>query len=115
MSVVDILFMVLVIAVAVLMTILKNKVPAWLGFVLMLAASVTVIIGGAATKHYKPVPLGVAGVLGTVLVWITGATSQPAAGDGTLGGIATGVKWWVWLITAVLVVGGAAIGFALPG
>lgn len=117
MSVGDILFMVLVVAVAVLMTILKNRVPSWLGFVLMLAASIAAIVGGAATKHYKPVPLGVAGVLGTVLVWITGATSQPAtdSDSNTLGGIATGVKWWVWLITAVLVVGGAAIGFALPG
>jgi hypothetical protein len=127
MSGVDILFMVLVVGVAILMAILKDRVPSWLGFVLMLAAAIAAIVGGAATKHYKVVPLGVAGMLSTILVWITGATSRPSTNydpdedrdrgrdsADTLGGIATRVKWWAWLIAAGLVLGGVAVGFALP-
>jgi len=126
MSVLDILFMVLVVGVAILMAILKDRVPSWLGFVLMLAAAIAAIVGGAATKHYKVIPLAAAGVVGTILLWITGATSKPATNydpDGdrdrdsadTVGGIATRIQWWAWLIAAGLLVGGVAIGFALPG
>jgi len=129
MSTLDIIFMVLVVGVAILMAILKDKVPSWLGFVLMLAAAIAAIVGGAVTKHYKVIPLAAAGAVGTILLWITGATSKPAtnydpdedrernrdAGGDTLGGIATRIQWWAWLIAAGLLVGGVAIGFALPG
>src|SRR5215467_4191241 len=98
MEVGDILFMVLVVAVAVLMAILKNKVPHWLGFVLMLLASIVAIAGGAATKNYKAIPLGVAGVIGTIIAWVSGATSQPVASDDTLGGVAERIRWYSWLI-----------------
>jgi len=114
MSVGEILFMVLVVAVAVLMAILKNKMPSWLGFVLMLLASIVAIAGGAATKNYKAIPLGVAGVIGTIVAWVSGATSQPAASDDTLGGIAERVPWYSWLIIAVVLVAGVGIGFAVP-
>jgi len=128
MSALDILFMVLVVGVAILMAILKDRVPSWLGFVLMLAAAIAAIVGGAATKHYKVIPLAAAGAAGTILLWITGATSRPATNydpdedrdrnrdsADTLGGIATRIQWWAWLIAAGLLVGGVAIGFALPG
>ena len=105
--------MVLVVGVAILIAILKNKVPAWLGFVLMLAASVAAIIGSAATKNYKAIPLGAAGVVGTIVAWISGATSKAQASDDTLGGIAENIPWWAWLIIAVLLVAGVGIGFAL--
>src|ERR1041385_4433276 len=114
MSVGDILFMVLVVGVAVLMAILKNKVPSVLGFILMLVASIVAIVAGAATKNYKPIPLGVAGVIGTIVAWVSGATSQPAASDDTLGGVAERVPWLSWLVIAVLLVAGIGIGFALP-
>jgi len=128
MSVGEIVFMVAVVAVALLMTVLKGKVPAWLGFLLMLIASIVVIVGSAVTGGYKAIPLGVAGVIGTILVWIFGATSQPATNpdlpggdDGqrrddpdTLGGVASRVRWWTWLVVAVLVVGGFGLSFAIP-
>jgi hypothetical protein len=125
----EIIFMVAVVAVAVLVTILKSKLPAWLGFVLMLAACVVAIVGGAVTNNYKAIPLGVAGVIGTILAWVTGAKSNPATNpdlpdDGTsssrpddpdtLGGVASNVGWWAWLIIAALVIGALALTFALP-
>src|SRR4051812_40225839 len=58
MSTGEILFMVAVVAVAILVTALKSKVPAWLGFILMLVASAVAIVGGAATQNYKAIPLG---------------------------------------------------------
>jgi hypothetical protein len=110
----DIIFMVVVVAVAVLVTVLKGKVPAWLGFVLMLAASVAAIAGGAATKNFKAIPLGVAGVIGTIVAWVTGATSSASASDDTLGGVASNITWWAWLVIAVLVVGAVAVTFVIP-
>jgi len=114
MSIGEIIFMVAVVGVAILVTILKSKVPAWLGFVLMLAASVVAIVGGAATHNFKAVPLGVAGVIGTIIAWVTGATSSAAASDDTLGGVAENIRWWAWLIIAALVVGAMAVTFAIP-
>lgn len=128
MSTGEIIFMVAVVAVAILVTALKSKVPAWLGFVLMLAASAVAIVGGAATQNYKAIPLGVAGVIGTIIAWATGATSSPATNpelpgpdDGqrrddpdTLGGVANNIKWWAWLIIVALVVGSIAITFVIP-
>ncbi len=128
MSIGEIIFMVVVVAVAALMTVLKSKVPAWLGFVLMLAASVVAIVGGAATGNFKAIPLGVAGVIGTIIAWVTGATSSAATNpelpdDGTslrrddpdtLGGVASHIRWWAWLIIAALVVGAVAVTFVIP-
>lgn len=128
MSTGEIVFMVAVVAVAALVTALKGKVPAWLGFLLMLIASIVVIVGSAVTQSYKAIPLGAAGVIGTILVWIFGATSQPATNpdlpggdDGqrrddpdTLGGVASRVSWWTWLIVAVLVLGAFGVSFAIP-
>ena len=126
MSAVDILFMGLVVAVAILMAVLKSKIPYWLGFVLMIVAGSVTIVGGAVTHEYKAIPLGVAAVVGTIVVWISGATSSPASstdscgGDSrrddpdTLGGIASRVRWYAWLIVVALVAGGVAVGFALP-
>src|SRR5262249_9554513 len=104
MSAGEIIFIVAVVAVATLMTILKGKVPAWLGFVLMLLASLVAIVGGAATKNFRAIPLGAAGVIGTIIAWVSGASSNPATnpdlpGDSrkddpdTLGGVATNIPW----------------------
>ena len=116
MSVGEIIFMVAVVVVAVLMAILKDKLPAWAGFLLMIAAGIVAIAGGAATKNYRAVPLGVAAVIGTVILWIAGATSAPSVSDDgdTLGGTASNARWYIWLIVAGLLVGGVGIGFALP-
>lgn len=128
MSVGEILFMVAVVAVAVLMTVLKGKVPAWLGFILMLAASVVAIVGGAVTRNYKAIPIGVAGVIGTIIAWRAGAESSPATnperpgtGDDprrddpdTLGGVASRIGWKAWLAIAVVLAGAVAVTFVLP-
>lgn len=128
MSVGDTLFMVAVVAVAALVTVLKGKVPAWLGFSLMLAGCVIVIIGSAATQSYKALPLGVAGLIGTILVWVNGATSSAATNpdlpdDGTstrrddpdtLGGLTSRVRWWAWVVVTALVIGAFGLSFAIP-
>ena len=110
----DIIFMVAVIVVAILMTILKDKLAPWLGFVLMLVASVVAIVGSAATKNYRAIPLGSAGVVSTIIAWVSGAKSEAQAEDDTLGGLAKNIPWWAWLIIAVLMVAGVVIGFVLP-
>jgi len=128
MSAGEIVFMVAVVGVAVLMTILKGKVPAWLGFVLMLAASAVAIVGGATTGNFRAIPLGIAGVAGTIIAWVSGATSSAAtnydpsdSGDSsrrddpdTLGGVASNIRWWAWLIILGLVVAAVAVTFAIP-
>ncbi len=129
MSAGEIIFMVLVVGVAILMAVLKDKMPYWLGFILMLIASAAAIAGGVAMKGYRIIPLGVACLLGTIVAWVSGATSRPATSDDaggggdsdrdrdkpdTLGGLASRVRWYAWVIIAALVVGGVAIGFALP-
>jgi hypothetical protein len=128
MSIGEIIFMVVVVGIATLMTILKGKVPAWLGFVLMLLASLVAVVGGAATHSLKAVPLGVAGVICTIIAWVTGARSSPATnpdlpGDDdrpkrddpdTLGGIARNIRWWAWLSIAGLVVASIVVTFFVP-
>ena len=128
MSAGEIIFMVAVVAVAILMTVLKSKVPAWLGFILMIAASAAAAVGGGLTNNFKAVPLGVAGVIGGILAWASGATSKAATnpdlpgGDDnvrrddpdTLGGVAEHIPWWAWLTIAALVIAGFAIGAVLP-
>jgi drug/metabolite transporter (DMT)-like permease len=110
----DIIFMVLVVAVALLVTVLKNKVPNWLGFILMIAAGLGAIAGGAATKNYKAIPLGTAGALGAIVAWASGATSSAAAADDTLGGVASNIPWWAWLIIAALMVAAIVVTFFIP-
>ena len=114
MSIGEIIFMVAVVAVAIVVTILKSKVPAWLGFGLMLLASTVAIIGSAVTGEFKAIPLGAAGVIGTIIAWVTGARSSAAADDDTLGGVASNIGFVPWLIIAVLVVGAVAVTFAIP-
>ena len=108
------------------MTILKGKMPAWLGFILLLLASLVAINGGAVTKEFKAIPIGVAGVIGTIIAWVSGATSSPATNpdlpdDGprrddpdTIGGVAGQVRWYAWLIIAGVVVVAVAVTFAIP-
>ena len=124
----DIIFMVVVITVAALMTVLNKKVPAWLGFILVLLGGLAAIAGGAAMKNFKIIPVGVAFVIATILLWATGATSTPSTnsddGDGsagkypdpdTLGATARNAPWWAWLISTVVVVAGFLVGFlAIP-
>jgi drug/metabolite transporter (DMT)-like permease len=116
MSVGEIIFMVLVVGVAIVMAVLKDKMPSWLGFILMLAAGIVTIIGSAVTKNYKAVPLGAASILATVIVWIGGATSSAATTEDpdTLGGVASKAAWWAWLTAAAMVVAAVGISFALP-
>ncbi len=103
----DVIFMVVVIAVALLITILKailkGNLPNWLGFILMIAASLVAIVGGAATQSYRTIPIGVAGAVGSALAWIFGGKSSAAAENDTLGGVASGIPLWTWLVIALLV------------
>jgi|SRR5580704_1701923 hypothetical protein len=124
MSTGDIIFMAVVVGVAILVAILKaiNKTPAWLGYVLMGAASLVNIVGGAVVGEYKAVPLGVAGAIGTLIfiVWPKRAKSEPSAGDDTVGGTVTfgamkntveDPRWWV--IAGVLAAA-VVVAFVIP-
>jgi hypothetical protein len=114
MSTGDAIFMVVVVGVAVLVTILKDKVPAWLGFAAMLVASAVAIVGGAITGEFKVIPLGVAGVVGTIVAWVSGARSSVQADDDTLGGLAKNISLAPWLVIALVVAGAVGATFVIP-
>jgi hypothetical protein len=114
MSTGDVIFMVIVVGVAILVAILKDKVPAWLGFVAMLAAGAVAIVGGAVTGEFKAIPLGVAGVVGTIIAWVAGARSSVEANDDTLGGAAKNISLVPWLLIALVVCGAVAATLAIP-
>lgn len=114
MSTGDAIFMVVVAGVALLVAILKDKVPAWLGFAAMLVASGVAIVGGAVTREFKVIPSGVAGVVGTIIAWVSGARSSAQADDDTLGGLAKNISFAPWLLIALVVAGAVGATFAIP-
>jgi hypothetical protein len=128
MSTGEIIFMVAVVVAAVLATILKNRTY-WLGLGLMMGASLVDIIGGVVIQEYRVVPLGIAGVIGTLIVFFTGrifvapATNIDSPDDNggpkgddpdTLGGIASRMKWWAWVAVAGVCVAAIPITLVLP-
>jgi hypothetical protein len=90
------------------------KVPAWLGFGLMLAASLTLIVGGAIVKEFTIIPLGAAGIVGTLIAWIAGAKASPNVDRGTMGGVANNIPtgWWFAILGVMLV--GIGVAIAIP-
>src|SRR6267142_989465 len=114
MSTGEIIFMVSVIAVAILAAILKNKATL-LGFGLMLAVCVVNIISSVVTKDYKSLPPEIAFALAVIIAWIIGATSKvEATNDNTLSGVVTNIRWWGWLIIAALIGAGLGISAVVP-
>jgi len=102
--------MALVVGVAVLDLILKaalkDKFPNLLGYILMGSASLAAIVGAAVTSEYKAIPLGVAGVIGTIIfiIWPKNAKISASADDDSLGATVTfdsmkkGVEDWRWWV-----------------
>ena len=90
------------------------NVPPWLGFVLIIIVGIAAIIFGAvafAPANAGFIAFGVWAIVSSVLAWATGATSAPSTDN--FGGVVTNLKWWVWLIVAVLFVGAAVIAFTV--
>lgn len=81
-----------------------RKLPDWLGFIFMLAASGLIIGFGFAEHAYKFLPLGFACLIGTIIAWASGASAKPEGDDDSLGGTADAIPMWAWLIIAGLLV-----------
>lgn len=82
------------------------NIPAWLGFIIIIIVGIVAIIYGAvafAPANAGFIAFGVWAIISSVLAWATGATSAPSGTD--FGGVVTKLRWWVWLIVAVLFVG----------
>lgn len=90
-----------------------RKLPSWLGFVFMLAASALVVVVGFATTAYRFVPLGFAALIGTAVAWASGATAAPEENDDTLGGTADHIPGWAWAVIAGLMVVGIILAMVL--
>ena len=119
MSAGELIFMGIVVGVAILVGILakvKSDLSKWLGFGLMLAASLVAIIGGIAIGEYRVIPLGVACLLGTLVAFLGGAVFSSATNDdaGTLGGVASSMRWWAWVTIVVLIAAAIPVTFLLP-
>ncbi len=87
---------------------LLSWIPNWLGFVLIIAAGLTMIIVGAVTKKIALIPFGISAIVASVLAWVNGATSlpkiefEPPAKKFSFGGTVANVDHWVTLVVILL-------------
>lgn len=91
----------------------SSPFPYWLGFVLMLIASVASILWGVLSEPPRVtafVAFGVWGIVSTVMAWVSGGTSRPTGTN--VGGIAS-VSNVVWIIVAVLFIAAAIVSIAI--
>lgn len=83
-------------------------IPNWLGFVLIIAAGLTMIIVGVVTKKPALIPFGISAIVASILAWVNGATSQPKiefvppAKKFSFGGTVANVDGWVTVVVILL-------------
>ena len=84
-------------------------------FVCMLIACVILAITGIVTGRYGLLALLPFAIFGTITAFIYGSSGKPSVTinpPGTGGTITLDYPWWVWLIDAVLLIGGFAVAAA---
>jgi hypothetical protein len=90
-----------------------ERVPAWLGFALIILAGVAVAVLGivTGTKTAGFVAFGVAAIASAILAWWAGGRSEPRGNpfDRSFGGVVKGIDGWVWLVIFGLFVVAAII------
>jgi len=76
--------------------------PAWLGFILIIAAGAAAIIVGAISNPVSAglIAFGVAAIASSILAWWAGGKSEPRGNpfDKSFGGVVSGIDGWVWLV-----------------
>jgi len=89
----------------------KAKFVLWiiLGFAIGIAA----IISGAVFKILFNITAGAAWIIVMIIAVATGQLVAPPGPEGTIGVTITFSKWYVWLICALILGAGIAIGLAV--
>lgn len=90
---------------------LLGWLPAWLGFVLIIAAGIAAIVVGAILPKVGLIAFGVAAILSSALAWWQGASSEPRVNpfDQSFGGVVSKIDGWAWLVVFGLFVVAAII------
>lgn len=78
---------------------LLGWLPTWLGFVLIIAAGVTLVVAGIVLESAGYIAFGVASIVAAVIAWVDGATSRPrfTFDPKGFGGTVANVRDWVTL------------------
>ena len=94
---------------------LLGWLPAWLGFVLIIAAGIAAIVVGAIQGSAGLIAFGVAAIASAALAWWAGARSEPRANpfDRSFGGVVSRLDGWVWLVILGLFVAALLIAFVV--
>ena len=93
---------------------LLGWLPAWLGFVLIIAAGVAAIVVGAIQSNAGFIAFGVAAILSAALAWWQGGRSEPRGNpfDQSFGGVVSKIDGWAWLVVFGLFVVALIIAIA---
>ena len=90
---------------------LLGWLPAWLGYVLIMAAGVVAIVIGIMQSSPGLVAFGVAAILAAALAWWQGGKGEPKGDPSSFGGAVSGLDGWVWLVILGLFVVALIIAF----
>jgi hypothetical protein len=94
---------------------LLGWLPAWLGFVLIIAAGVLAIVIGAMQSSAGLIAFGVAAILSAGLAWWQGVKADPRGNpmDQSFGGAVSRMDGWAWLVVFGLFVVALIIAFVV--
>ena len=96
--------------------VLLGWIPNWLGFCLIIAAGIAMIVVGAIQRSAGLICWGCAAIAGSIIAWVSGATSRPDINPmkKSFGGTVSRVPMKSWAAIFVLFVG-ALIVTAVTG
>ncbi len=91
---------------------LLAKIPAWLGFLLMIIIGVVMLINGLANPSLDNpnqvgfIVFGICSVVIGVFSWIVGGTSEITGRTGKVGYqvALTDLPWWGWLVDIIVLI-----------
>ena len=87
----------------------------WLGFVMVLAVGILLIVMSAISQDFRFLPLGAWAIVSDILAVIGNATAEAQADDDTLGAAVKNLPGWAWVTIAVLLVAAIVVGLvAIP-
>jgi hypothetical protein len=89
--------------------------PAWLGFVLIIAAGAVSIIFGAIDSVAGLIAFGAWAIISAIVAWVAGATSSPRVNpfNRSFGGVVSRIPQVAWLVIAGLFVVALVLAFVL--
>lgn len=92
---------------------LLGWLPAWLGFMFIIAAGVLAIIFGSVSGSVGLIAIGVWAIASSVIAWAAGAKSSPRANPFKMsfGGVVKEIPQIPWLIIAGLFVVAVVLAF----